>query len=77
MKRQEVESVLSEFIFFFSLIDVIVFVAEKGVLLQADNEFVVKLHYSFQNQKFVFLVMDFMEGGMALILCMSLIREPK
>lgn len=37
--------------------------AEKNVLMKADNPFVVKLHYSFQNEKYAYLVMDFLGGG--------------
>lgn len=31
--------------------------------MKADNPFVVKLHYSFQNEKYAYLVMDFLGGG--------------
>jgi len=37
--------------------------AERDVLALADNPWVVKLHYSFQNDKNLYLVMEFLPGG--------------
>lgn len=36
---------------------------ERNILAQSNHPFIVKLKYSFQNQKFVALVMDYMKGG--------------
>lgn len=37
--------------------------AERDILAEADNEWVVKLYYSFQDDKFLYLVMDYIPGG--------------
>jgi len=37
--------------------------AERDVLALADNPWVVKLHYSFQDEKNLFLVMEYLPGG--------------
>ena len=37
--------------------------AERDILAEADNEWVVKLYYSFQDEKFLYLVMDYIPGG--------------
>mmetsp|Transcript_3659 Transcript_3659/g.4044 ORF Transcript_3659/g.4044 Transcript_3659/m.4044 type:complete len:392 (+) Transcript_3659:1-1176(+) len=37
--------------------------SEKSIMQQADHEFVAALRYSFQNERNLYLVMDFMPGG--------------
>lgn len=37
--------------------------AERDILAEADNEWVVKLYYSFQDDKFLYFVMDYIPGG--------------
>lgn len=37
--------------------------AERDLMAFADHEYIVQLHYSFQNEEKLFLVMDFMQGG--------------
>jgi serine/threonine protein kinase len=37
--------------------------AERDVLAQANNPWVVKLHYSFQDDRFLYLVMEYLPGG--------------
>jgi len=36
---------------------------ERNILANSNHPFIVKLRYSFQNQKFVAFVMDYMKGG--------------
>lgn len=36
---------------------------EKRVLSQMDHPFIVKLHCTFQNQKYLFMVLDYHQGG--------------
>lgn len=37
--------------------------AERDILAEADNEWVVKLYYSFQDQNSLYFVMDYIAGG--------------
>lgn len=37
--------------------------AERDMLAEADNAWVVKLYYSFQDKKFLYFVMDYIPGG--------------
>ncbi|KYQ88168.1 putative protein serine/threonine kinase [Tieghemostelium lacteum] len=37
--------------------------AEKDILKRIEHPFIVKLHYAFQNEKKLYLVMDFINGG--------------
>lgn len=37
--------------------------AERDVLALADNPWVVKLHYSFQDEKSLYLIMEYLQGG--------------
>lgn len=37
--------------------------AERDILALADNPFVVKLHYSFQDDQHLYLVMEYLQGG--------------
>lgn len=61
IKTQDIEVVIS--ISFLHCTVTTKIIDEKSILMKTENDFLVKLHYSFQNPKFVFLVMDFMEGG--------------
>ena len=45
--------------------------SERMILTQLDSPFVVKLYYSFQSQKHIYLVMEFLSGGD----CASLLRS--
>lgn len=36
---------------------------EKDILLHVNHPFMVSMDYIFQNQSYVFFVMDFVEGG--------------
>eukprot|EP01132_Coremiostelium_polycephalum_P004193 gene4193-5248_t len=38
-------------------------IAEKDILKRINHPFIVKLHYAFQNEKKLYLVMDFINGG--------------
>lgn len=38
-------------------------ITEKEVMRRASHPFIVKLHYSFQNSRYLYYVMDWMEGG--------------
>lgn len=52
--------------------------AERDILAEADNEWVVKLYYSFQNEQNLYFVMDYVPGGdlMALLIKLGIFREP-
>ena len=52
--------------------------AERDILAEADNEWVVKLYYSFQNQQNLYFVMDYIPGGdlMALLIKFGIFEEP-
>ncbi|KAI2796404.1 Serine/threonine-protein kinase lats1 [Blomia tropicalis] len=52
--------------------------AERDILAEADNEWVVKLYYSFQDEKYLYFVMDYIPGGdlMSLLIKMNLFSEP-
>eukprot|EP00949_MAST-11_sp_MAST-11-sp1_P005250 g5250.t1 len=51
--------------------------AERDILSEADNPWVVKLHYSFQDDNNLYLIMDFMAGGdlMGLLMKEDILRE--
>ena len=51
--------------------------AERDILAEADNEWVVKLYYSFQNQQNLYFVMDYIPGGdlMALLIKFGIFEE--
>lgn len=38
-------------------------ITEKEVMRRASHPFIVRLHYSFQNSRYLYYVMDWMEGG--------------
>lgn len=38
-------------------------IQERNILVSVKSEFLVKLHYAFQNPQKLFLVLDFMQGG--------------
>ena len=38
--------------------------AERKILENMDSNFIIRLHYAFQTTKKLFLVMDFMQGGL-------------
>lgn len=40
--------------------------AEREILQKMKSPFVVQLHYAFQNAKKLYIVMDFMQGGIFL-----------
>ena len=44
---------------------------ERNILAFASNDFVVKMYYSFQSEKNLYMVMEFLNGGD----CFSLLRE--
>lgn len=52
--------------------------AERDILAEADNEWVVKLYYSFQNEHNLYFVMDYVPGGdlMALLIKFGIFEEP-
>ena len=37
--------------------------AERDALAAASNEWIVKLHFSFQDDEFLYMVMDYVPGG--------------
>ncbi|KAK7493110.1 hypothetical protein BaRGS_00015631 [Batillaria attramentaria] len=52
--------------------------AERDILAEADNEWVVKLYYSFQDHQYLYFVMDYVPGGdlMGLLIRMEILEEP-
>lgn len=52
--------------------------AERDILAEADNEWVVKLYYSFQDERNLYFVMDYIPGGdlMSLLIRFSIFEEP-
>lgn len=52
--------------------------AERDILAEADNEWVVKLFYSFQDDENLYLIMDFIQGGdlMSLLIKFGIFSEP-
>lgn len=40
--------------------------AERDILVEADNFWVVKMYYSFQDQDSLYLIMEFLPGGMCM-----------
>lgn len=51
--------------------------AERDILAEADNEWVVKLYYSFQDERNLYFVMDYIPGGdlMALLIKLGIFEE--
>ncbi|XP_050517963.1 serine/threonine-protein kinase Warts [Diabrotica virgifera virgifera] len=51
--------------------------AERDILAEADNEWVVKLYYSFQDSDILYFVMDYIPGGdlMALLIKLGIFEE--
>uniref|UniRef100_A0A8D0EJG2 non-specific serine/threonine protein kinase n=1 Tax=Strix occidentalis caurina TaxID=311401 RepID=A0A8D0EJG2_STROC len=51
--------------------------AERDILAEADNEWVVKLYYSFQDKENLYFVMDYIPGGdmMSLLIRMEVFPE--
>ena len=51
--------------------------AERDILAEADNEWVVKLYYSFQDQESLYFVMDYIPGGdlMSLLIRLEIFQE--
>ncbi|XP_073439146.1 serine/threonine-protein kinase LATS2 [Dendrobates tinctorius] len=51
--------------------------AERDILAEADNEWVVKLYYSFQDKDNLYFVMDYIPGGdmMSLLIRMEVFQE--
>lgn len=52
--------------------------AERDILAEADNEWVVKLYYSFQDNENLYFVMDYIPGGdlMSLLIKLGVFEEP-
>ncbi|XP_014670714.1 PREDICTED: serine/threonine-protein kinase Warts-like [Priapulus caudatus] len=52
--------------------------AERDILAEADNEWVVKLYYSFQNKDNLYFVMEYIPGGdmMSLLIKFQIFQEP-
>ncbi|KAL5009753.1 hypothetical protein ScPMuIL_012058 [Solemya velum] len=52
--------------------------AERDILAEADNEWVVKLYYSFQDRENLYFVMDYVPGGdlMGLLIKLGVFDEP-
>lgn len=52
--------------------------AERDILAEADNEWVVKLYYSFQDRDHLYFVMDYVPGGdlMGLLIKFEILEEP-
>lgn len=52
--------------------------AERDILAEADNEWVVKLYYSFQDRDNLYFVMDYIPGGdlMGLLIKFGIFEEP-
>lgn len=45
--------------------------AERDILVEADSLWVVKMFYSFQDKMNLYLIMEFLPGGMILVLCLD------
>ena len=52
--------------------------AERDILAEADNEWVVKLYYSFQDKDNLYFVMEYIPGGdlMSLLIKLGIFEEP-
>lgn len=52
--------------------------AERDILAEAENEWVVKLYYSFQDRDHLYFVMDYIPGGdlMSLLIKFGIFQEP-
>lgn len=52
--------------------------AERDILAEADNEWVVKLYYSFQSRDNLYFIMDYVPGGdlMGLLIKLEIFEEP-
>jgi serine/threonine kinase 38 len=46
--------------------------AERDVLVEADHTWTVKMFYSFQDARNLYLIMEFLPGGAALLLTLFL-----
>lgn len=44
--------------------------AERNLLAEVDNRFIVKLHYSFQDSEYLYLIMEYLPGGDMMTLLM-------
>ena len=43
--------------------------AERDILVEADNPWVVKMYYSFQDAINLYLIMEFLPGGVCVCVC--------
>ncbi|KAF2354065.1 Protein kinase domain [Trinorchestia longiramus] len=52
--------------------------AERDILAESDNDWVVKLYYSFQDNDNLYLIMDYIPGGdlMSLLIKFGIFKEP-
>jgi len=52
--------------------------AERDLLAAADNMWLVKLHYSFQDDEYLYLVMEYCPGGdlMTILMREDILSEP-
>ena len=48
-------------IFQYNLVDNII--PERNILTKMDHPMIVKLHYAFQNPKYLYLILDYCPGG--------------
>ena len=46
--------------------------AERDILVEADNPWVVKMYYSFQDTVSLYLIMEFLPGGEAISMPVSM-----
>lgn len=51
--------------------------AERDILVEADHAFICKLYYSFQDEKYLYLVMEYLPGGdlMSLLMRRDILTE--
>lgn len=51
--------------------------SERNLLVEIESEFVVKLHCSFQDEEFLYLIMEYLPGGdmMALLSTKGILTE--
>lgn len=49
---------------------------ERHIMAHADSEWIVQLHYAFQDQKYLYMVMDYMPGG-DIVSLMSMYEIPE
>lgn len=63
--------------FFFSRLQVAHIRAERDILVEADSAWVVKMFYSFQDKRNLYLIMEFLPGGLVPTISPGSARRPR